>query len=367
VADQSEPQGGDGGRGLPTAQLMDEVQNLAAALGERAVSGLTARVGTLTTRLTEYAESGGGKVGTAVRGGASKAAGKAGVTGLVGTGMAGVRKAASSAVKSATGQALGGEKGDDQGPETNVTNIVEEIDVGVPVTIAYNQWTQFADFPSYMKKVEHVEQESDEKLQWKARVLWSHRTWESTIIDQVPDKRIVWRSKGDKGSADGAVTFHEVAPDLTRIVLVLEYHPQGLFERTGNLWRAQGRRARLELKHFQRHVMTRTVLHSDEVEGWRGEIRDSEVVRDHAEQQRGAASGRRRRESHDRHEEEPEPEEQDRTQQASEATDTDRPVRRRRPGSNEDREPRRPARRADSAERRDRRPGRSGAKGAGRE
>ncbi|GAB3983361.1 SRPBCC family protein [Plantactinospora veratri] len=131
-----------------------------------------------------------------------------------------------------------------------------------------------------MKKVEHVERTSAEELTWKAQVFWSHRSWRSSTIEQVPDERIVWRSTGDKGSVDGTVTFHEVTPDLTRILLVLEYHPQGLFERTGNLWRAQGRRVRLELKHFVRHVMTETILHPDEVQGWRGEIRDGRVVRD---------------------------------------------------------------------------------------
>ncbi|MQA93058.1 MAG: cyclase, partial [Gemmatimonas sp.] len=90
---------------------------------------------------------------------------------------------------------------------------------------------------------------------------------------------IVWRSEGQKGHVDGAVTFHELGPNLTRILVVLEYHPQGFFERTGNIWRAQGRRARLELKHFRRYVMTETILHPDDVEGWRGEIRDKEVVR----------------------------------------------------------------------------------------
>jgi hypothetical protein len=129
-----------------------------------------------------------------------------------------------------------------------------------------------------------MQQEEDEKLTVKAQVFWSHRTWRSTIIDQVPDKMIVWRSEGDKGHVDGTVTFHDLTPDLTRIVVVLEYHPQGLFERTGNIWRAQGRRARLELKHFQRHVMTQTILHPDEVEGWRGEIHDGEVVREHGEE-----------------------------------------------------------------------------------
>jgi hypothetical protein len=175
-------------------------------------------------------------------------------------------------------EALGGKGGKGGGGKIKVTNIVEEIDVGVPVDVAYKQWTQFAEFPKFMKKVEQVEQVSDEKLRWKAQVFLSHRTWESTIVEQVPNDRIVWKSKGDKGYVDGAITFHELAPDLTRVVVVLEYHPQGLFEKTGNLWRAQGRRVRLELKHFQRKVMTDTVLHADDVDGWQGEIRDGEVV-----------------------------------------------------------------------------------------
>ncbi|MER7541514.1 SRPBCC family protein [Actinomadura sp.] len=158
------------------------------------------------------------------------------------------------------------------------TNIVEQIDVGAPRRLVYDQWTRFQDYPSFMKKVESVDQASDEKLHWKAKIFLSSRTWESTITEQVPDEHIVWRSKGPKGHVDGAVSFHELTPDLTRVLLVLEYHPAGLFERTGNLWRAQGRRARLELKHFRRHVMTQALTRPDEVEGWRGEIRDGEIV-----------------------------------------------------------------------------------------
>jgi uncharacterized membrane protein len=158
---------------------------------------------------------------------------------------------------------------------TKVTNIVEEIDVPVPRSVAYDQWTRFEEFPAFTKKVEHVEQVSDERVTWQAKVMWSKRTWEAKIIEQIPDERIVWRSKGDKGHVDGAVTFHELTPDLTRITMVLEYHPGGLFEKTGNLWRAQGRRARLELKHFRRHVSTQLLERErEELEGWRGEIHD---------------------------------------------------------------------------------------------
>ena len=155
--------------------------------------------------------------------------------------------------------------------------------MGVPLRLAYDQWTQFADFPSFMKKVETVDQTSDEKVTWKAQVFWSHRTWETTIVEQIPDSHILWTSSGAKGHASGIVTFSELAPNLTRIILIMEYYPQGFFEKTGNIWRAVGRRARLEFKHFCRHVMMDSLLNRDEIVGWRGEIRDSEVVRTHEE------------------------------------------------------------------------------------
>ncbi len=79
------------------------------------------------------------------------------------------------------------------------------------------------------------------------------------------------------------MTFHELGPNFTRILIALEYYPQGPFEWVGNRWRAQGRRARLEFKNYRRHVMTRTILDPDEVEGWRGTVEDSEIVKTHEE------------------------------------------------------------------------------------
>ncbi|MBM0276823.1 SRPBCC family protein [Micromonospora tarensis] len=257
-------------------QLADEVRNLAGAIGDRAMSVVTERITGATGRLSEYARQGGGPGLIAAATGAQKLAeGGSPVKAMVHAGVAGGKEK----VMSALGRAGG--KGGKGGGKKKVTNIVETIEVGVPVRAAYNQWTQFGDFPSFMKKVENVDTDSAEKSTWKAQVFWSHRTWESTIVRQVPDRLIHWRSKGEKGSVDGTVSFHEITPDLTRILVVLEYHPQGLFEHTGNLWRAQGRRVRLELKHFVRHVMTEVVLDPDQVEGWRGEIRDSQVVKDH--------------------------------------------------------------------------------------
>jgi Polyketide cyclase / dehydrase and lipid transport len=227
-----------------------------------------------TGRLTDFAEGNGPGLMAAVTGARGTAEGKSPAKSMLSAGFAGVKEK----VRGMFGGGKGGGR-----KKLKLTNIVEMIDVGVPVRVAYNQWTSFPDFPTFTKKVETVDRsrEDETKLNWKAQVLWSHRTWEASIVDQRPDERIVWRSKGQKGHVDGTVTFHELGPSLTRIIVVLEYHPQGLFERTGNIWRAQGRRVRLELKHFQRHVMTNTVLHADEVEGWRGVIEDGEVTKDH--------------------------------------------------------------------------------------
>lgn len=255
-----------------TARLADEAKAYLKAKG----SDLIGQAGERLTSVTDQLEQG-DLISPALKEGVQRLArGDSPLKAAAGSALAGVKD-------KVTGM-FGGGKGKGKGKGSlKVTNIIEDIDVGVPIRVAYNQWTEFDAFPTFMKKVENIDQEEDEKLHWKAQVFWSHREWESTIDEQIPDDRIVWRSTGAKGHVDGAITFHELAPRLTRILIVLEYHPQGLFERTGNIWRAQGRRVRLELKHFRRHAMTRTILDEEAVEGWRGEIRDGEVVRTHDE------------------------------------------------------------------------------------
>jgi len=284
---------GQGTGNGPMDRLKTEASGLVTALGDRAMSSVRDKMEGATGRLTEYVDGGAGPgLIAAVTGAKDAAEGKGPVRSMLGAGF----KGASEKVKGLFGK--DGKGGGGKGKKLKVTNIVESIDVGVPIELAYNQWTQFTDFPSFTKKVENVEQAEDEKLHWKAQVLWSHREWDADIIEQIPDQRIIWQSKGAKGHVDGAVTFHELAPELTRILVVLEYHPQGFFEHTGNLWRAQGRRARLELKHFRRHLMTSALLHPEEIEGWRGVIEDGEVVQDaeaaRAEDERGGdeAEGR---------------------------------------------------------------------------
>jgi uncharacterized membrane protein len=266
------------GHGRVTDRLRGEFGNLLGAMEDRAVSSVRSRVGGVTDRLLDYAENGeGGSLVTVLKGARDVAQGKSPAKAMLEGGV--------STLKDKAKGLFGGGKGN----ALKVTNIEESVDIGVPVQVAYNQWTRFTDFPGFMKKVENVDQESEEKLRWKAQIWWSHRTWESTILQQVPDEKIVWRSKGSKGYADGAVTFHELAPNLTRVLLALEYHPQGLFEHTGNLWRAQARRVRLEMKHFRRHVMANVIMHPDEVEGWRGTIEDG-TVKDSTGKDKGSDS-----------------------------------------------------------------------------
>jgi hypothetical protein len=284
---------------LPTDKLAEVAQTLLTTMTNKAVEAAIDQVEALTGRLTDVAENGGHGLGSALSGGD----GTGSVTGTLTSGLSSLTSGVGNTVKGALGMDTDKDSDDDTDSDTDSSgggsggsggaggsgkfkfmNITEQMDVGVPLRTAYDQWTQFADFPSFMKKVETVEQESDEKINWKAQVFWSHRSWESTIVEQIPDTHIVWRSTGAKGYADGHVSFHELAPRLTRILLVLEYYPQGFFEKTGNLWRAVGRRTRLEFKHFCRHLQMDTILTADEdLEGWRGEIRDSEVVTTHEE------------------------------------------------------------------------------------
>lgn len=258
---------------LPLDRLKDAGQDLLEAVVSRAVGSLTGKVSGLTDRLTGVADNGGSGLTAALTGAKDLAEGKSPLKSALGAGIAGA--------KDKVKQAVSGGGGSGGSSDAKVVNIIEEFDVGIPLRVAYNQWTTFEDFPSFTRKVEKVEQESDEKINWRAQIFFSHRDWESTIIEQVPDERIVWKSTGAKGYVDGAVTFHELAPTMTRILLVLEYYPQGFFEKTANLWRAQGRRVRSDFKHIKRHMMTRTILDQDEAEGWRGEIRDEEVVKTH--------------------------------------------------------------------------------------
>ncbi|MQY35426.1 hypothetical protein SRB17_34040 [Streptomyces sp. RB17] len=201
------------------------------------------------------------------------------------------------------------EKRHDKAPESPGTGrgltIIEDIDIGVPVREAYDQWTQFTEFERFAKGVVDVEQEDEITTHWEVRIARAGRRWRGMITEQVPDERIAWTSEGEKATTKGVVTFHPLGENLTKVLLVLEYFPKGVVERVGGLVRAQGRRARLDLKLFRTFVMMR----GEATGAWRGEIRQGKVVRGPQEAEAAEEQYEDKEEGEEEEAEEEEPEE----------------------------------------------------------
>jgi uncharacterized membrane protein len=262
----------DSGRGEGSGldMLRDELTDFLGAQVEHLVDKAGEKLGDVTDQLLDTAENGGSLLGI----GGRILKGDSPLKAFVGEKAKGLKDKVMDKVKNVFGGGRGGKSG-----STKVMNIIEVLDVGVPIRVAYNYWTQYEEFSDFTKGVRSVSRNDETASDWKVKVGPSTRGWKATVQEQVPDDRIVWSSEGAKGTTHGCVSFHELTPDLTRIVLVVEYYPSGFFEKTGNLWRVQGRRLRLDFKNFQRYV----TFADEDVEGWRGEIRDGEVVRSHEE------------------------------------------------------------------------------------
>ncbi|MGQ5596185.1 SRPBCC family protein [Streptomyces sp. ESR1.13] len=255
-------------------RLKAEVQDYLAAQATRLLTGLGTKLGETTGRLNDIAEGNSpGFAKLALDGGRKLAEGKSPMRAALEVGAGKMKDNVVGAFKNLAG-GKGGKKG---GGGQKPTVIIEYVDVGVPLRTAYDQWTQYQDFSTFAKGVKSANRADDTTSDWQLKVLWSNRSWKATTTEQVPDDRISWTSEGAKGTTKGVVSFHRLADRLTRVVLVIEYYPSGLFEKTGNIWRAQGRRARLDLKNYVRHI----TFKGEADDGWRGEIRDGEVVRSH--------------------------------------------------------------------------------------
>lgn len=257
-------------------RLKAEVQEYLAAQLQRVLVGVGRKLGETTGKLNDIAEGNSpGFAKLALDGGRKLAEGKGPVRSAVELGASRAKDNVADAFKNLAG-GKGKRKG---GGGKKPTVIIEFIDVGVPLRTAYDQWTQYQDFSTFAKGVKSANRADDTHSDWQMKIFWSNRSWKATTTEQVPDDRISWTSEGAKGTTKGVVSFHRLADNLTRVLLVIEYYPQGLFEKTGNIWRAQGRRARLDLKHYARFI----TLKGEAEDGWRGEIRDGEVVQGHDE------------------------------------------------------------------------------------
>ncbi|MGW7407792.1 SRPBCC family protein [Streptomyces sp. NPDC054833] len=255
-------------------RLKAEVQEYLGAQAQRMLVGVGRKLGETTGKLNDIAEGNSPGFGRlALDAGRKFAEGKGPLRSALELGASHAKDSVVGALKN-----LGGGKGKRKGRAGHKpTVIIEYIDVGVPLRTAYDQWTQYQDFSNFAKGVKSASRADDTNSDWQLKVFWSNRSWKARTTEQIPDYRIQWTSEGAKGTTKGVVSFHELEENLTRVLLVMEYYPSGLFEKTGNIWRAQGRRARLDLKNFARFI----TLKGEAEDGWRGEIRDGEVVLSH--------------------------------------------------------------------------------------
>jgi uncharacterized membrane protein len=148
-----------------------------------------------------------------------------------------------------------------------MSNIEHSIDIQAPASTAYAVWTCFELFPQFMEGVEEVRQKDDRHLHWRAKVGGATEEWDAEITEQIPDKRIAWRSEGGAFNA-GVVTFHRLSDDSCRVMLQLEYELRKLSEKIGDALGVLRRRVEGDMERFKSFVEER----GDQIEGWRGEI-----------------------------------------------------------------------------------------------
>jgi uncharacterized membrane protein len=148
-----------------------------------------------------------------------------------------------------------------------MSTIEQSIDVNVPVHTAYNQWTQFEEFPRFMEGVQQVTQLDDTHLHWRATVGGKAKEWEAVITEQLPDERIAWTNTTGARNA-GVVTFHRLADHKTRLMLQVEYEPAGLVENVGDAVGVMSARVRGDLQRFKEFLEARGA----ETGAWRGTV-----------------------------------------------------------------------------------------------
>jgi uncharacterized membrane protein len=150
--------------------------------------------------------------------------------------------------------------------------VEKSIDVHVPVQVAYNQWTQFEEFPKFMEGVKQVRQLDDTTLHWIAEIGGQEREWKANIAEQIPDERVAWAAEGDTRNA-GVVTFHRLDDATTRVMLQMEYEPTDIKEKTGSALGVIGRRVEGDLKRFKEFIEAR----GTETGAWRGTVEQDRI------------------------------------------------------------------------------------------
>jgi uncharacterized membrane protein len=156
-----------------------------------------------------------------------------------------------------------------------MASIEQSIVVNVPVRVAYNQWTQFEQFPRFMEGVESLRQLDDKRLHWKVNVGGKVKEWDAEITEQRPDERIAWTSRSGVRNA-GVVTFHRLDENRSKIMLQVDYDPEGVIESVGDAVGVVSARVKGDLERFKEFIERRNW----ETGAWRGEIEHGQIRRD---------------------------------------------------------------------------------------
>ena len=146
------------------------------------------------------------------------------------------------------------------------------IDVNVPVRVAYDQWTQFEEFPRFMSGVESVKQTDDTHLHWVAKIAGIRKEWDAEITQQEPDQRIAWTSTSGALNA-GAVDFHRLDDNRTRVTLTMDIEPEGVVEKIGDAVGVPDHQVESDLKRFKEFIESRAVPTG----AWRGTVEQDDV------------------------------------------------------------------------------------------
>lgn len=149
-----------------------------------------------------------------------------------------------------------------------MSQIIETIDVDVPVTTAYNQWTQFEEFPQFLEHVDSITQSSDTKTHWKVSVAGQVREFDATITEQHPDERVAWNSTGGDVDHAGVVTFHKLDDATSRVTVQLDWEPEGLLEKIGSATGVGKHVVKDELEHFKTYIEKQGSADG----AWRGDV-----------------------------------------------------------------------------------------------
>ena len=152
------------------------------------------------------------------------------------------------------------------------STVTKSVDVKAPVSVVYNQWTRFEEFPKFMEGVEEVKQISDKKLHWRAQVGPQVKEWEADIIAQVPDQRVEWKNVTGAHNA-GVVDFLPNEDGTTKVTTIIAYEPETWLESVGDVLGFMGRRVQGDLDRFKEYVESKGAADG----GWRGEIHGGEV------------------------------------------------------------------------------------------